>query len=293
MVAFVDLLGQQNEMNKFRGLPPNGSGPEYDEFIATVKNTIGKIYDLQKTCRDFFNTFSNTTGRAKIPEEHKRLFKSLGRTHVRFQHFSDGLVIFVPLKEDAVTSPLKSVYGALIACAGMMFLGLAKKSPIRGGLTVGLGMELNRGEIYGPVVGEAYKLEKEIAQYPRFVIGNEFLSYIDHFGQKTLRVDDIKGMHDLAIADICKRFITYDADGHAIVDYMGDLFCEMTKEHDKSGYAIMKAREFIHSSLAEFQGKQDKLLAFRYSLLNSYFEKNIDKWLRSNPQDNQENQPQP
>jgi hypothetical protein len=286
VVAFVDLLGQRDEMKKFRGLPKNASGPDYDEFIQTVKTTIGRIYDIQKTCQEFFEAFSNRPYRVNIPQEYKQMFENLGKTHIRYQHFSDGLVIFVPLKEDEVTSPLKSVYGLLSACAGMMLFGFAKKSPIRGGLTVGLGTELNESEIYGPVVGEAYELEKEIAQYPRFVIGNEFLAYIDHFTQKALQLDDIRGMHDVAVADTCKRLLTYDFDGYAIVDYMGNCFHEMMKTNEAYEYIIKEAREFIHSSLAEFQRRQDSLLAFRYKLLHSYFEGNIDKWLLPAQQDN-------
>lgn len=277
LVAFVDLLGQRKAMEKFTTLPKSKSGPEYDKFMEILKSSIGSIYNFQKSFMEYFDTLDSSESTLKVPEELKETFKKLNRTEIKFQRFSDGLVIFVSLMDREDMMPIKSVYGVLIACAGMMLLGLAKNQPIRGGITVNLGTELNENELYGPAVVEAYKLESEVAQYPRLVVGNSLCDYLDHFEREFNEKDPISAFN-LSMAQLCKKYLTYDSDGYPIINYMSDIFKETLTKLDDYEYIITEARKFIHSSLGKYQREQNSKLAFRYNLLYSYFEHHLKGW---------------
>ena len=51
------------------------------------------------------------------------------------------------------------------------------------GVEVGLGTELDNGEIYGPVLYKAYELERELPEYPRIVVGRELINYLTQLAQ--------------------------------------------------------------------------------------------------------------
>lgn len=55
---------------------------------------------------------------------------------------------------------------------------MASKKAFRAGVEVGLGTELDNGEIYGPVLYKAYELESKVAEYPRIVVGKELINYL-------------------------------------------------------------------------------------------------------------------
>lgn len=92
LVAFVDLLGQRDQLRKLNALPSDESGPEYSEFLQTVKQTIGAVHDLQLTAKQFFRAF--TKNEADNPLNALPAFGRLNSTEIKFQHFSDGLVIY-------------------------------------------------------------------------------------------------------------------------------------------------------------------------------------------------------
>jgi hypothetical protein len=50
--------------------------------------------------------------------------------------------------------------------------------PIRGGIELGLAMDIDNDDIYGPALARAYTLESKVAQYPRIVIGEELILYL-------------------------------------------------------------------------------------------------------------------
>jgi hypothetical protein len=48
-----------------------------------------------------------------------------------------------------------------------------RKRPVRGGIEIGLGAELDDREIFGSGISEAYRLESKIADWPRILIGKQ------------------------------------------------------------------------------------------------------------------------
>ena len=50
--------------------------------------------------------------------------------------------------------------------------------PIRGGVEVGLGVEMFEHEYYGRVLVDAYLIESTAADYPRVLVGPRLLNYL-------------------------------------------------------------------------------------------------------------------
>jgi hypothetical protein len=267
LVAFVDLLGQREKLRKLDALPSNKDGPEYQEFVQIVKDTVGAVEDLQRTAYEYFSSFTNN-------EENEVLnqlpgFKSLNNTEIKFQHFSDGLVIYVPLRTDENHLPSKGVYGALAACGSLCLLGLAKKRPVRIGVSIGVAAELRENELYGKAVADAYELESYIAQCPRVVVSDEVLKYLLGYANQSCDEQDIGFQISIKMAQASLEMLVKDFDGRLIVNYLGDFFRNHLMSCDNQVFEY--ARDFVNQQLKYHQQSQNTKLAFRYSLLHGYF----------------------
>lgn len=268
LVAFVDLLGQRGRLRKLDALPSDENGPEYSEFVQVVKDTVGAVHDLQKTAYDYFNSF--TKNEKNNPLNALPGFNKLNKTEIKFQHFSDGLVIYVPLRTDEGYSPSKGVYGALAACGGLCLLGLAKKRPVRIGLSIGVAAELHENELYGKAIADAYELESYVAQYPRIVASDEVLNYLLGYANVECENSDFECQITKKMADASLKLLSRDFDGRVIVNYLGDFF----RNHLMAGadeIVYQRAKSFIDEELKKHQEEQNTKLAFRYAMLHGYF----------------------
>ncbi|HLP99088.1 MAG TPA: hypothetical protein VK149_11625 [Sideroxyarcus sp.] len=263
LVAFVDLLGQRDSLKKFSDIPKDKNGNEYQEFVNLVKETVGAVDGLQQTARKFFETFTKQDGVLQvIPDLHK-----YNETEIKFQHFSDGLVIYVPLKEDDGYAPAKGIYGAIVVCGMLCLMGLAKQQPVRVGVAIGVSAELRNNELYGKAVAEAYEMESFVAQYPRVVVTNELVGYLKSKADQVCEPNDIGGRFKADLAKSTLELLSPDFDGRFIVNYLGDPFKRILDNTKLPSIAY----QYVAEELLRHQEKQNTKLAFRYSLLHGYF----------------------
>ena len=265
IVAFIDILGQREALSKFTTLPAHDDYEERVKFKAFSKETFGVIEKLSSSIKLFFNGYHNKK------YVHSQI---MGYPEIKIQRFSDGLVCFLSLRDNLQRVSVGSVFGLLAACCSVFLTQLAEKHPVRGGIELGIGTELKEGEIYGPVVANAYDLESNVAQYPRIVIGNELWNYL-------IKTTELNGNSqierlNIQLASVCLRLLTIDYDGRPILDCLGEGFLkEINQEPIKQ--LISKASEFIINQSEIFQKKQNSKLAFRYTLLRNYFDDRIYK----------------
>ncbi len=278
LVAFVDLLGQRERLRKLDALPSDENGPEYSEFVQVVKDTVGAVYDLQKTASDYFNSF--TKNEKNNPLNALSGFNKLNKAEIKFQHFSDGLVIYVPLRIDEQYSPSKGVYGALAACGGLCLLGLAKKRPVRIGVSIGVAAELHKNELYGKAIADAYELESYVAQYPRVVVSDEVLNYLLGHAKTECNENDFECQITKKMAEASLNMLARDFDGRVIVSYLGKFF----RNHLMGGADDViydRAKSFIDEQLEIHQEAQNSKLAFRYAILHGYFYEHLEQYEKS------------
>jgi hypothetical protein len=187
--GFIDLLGQQEEYKNEGLLPQFASEEERKEFLQKIKRSIGAIFDLQQTAENMLKVALNPTSRLKktLPPELHNSYDHIQKTRVKRQRWSDGMVFFVSLGETDIKCPMNGVFYLFGLAASLCFLGLAKKRPLRGAIDIAWGVELHKGELFGPAVAKAYELESSVAQYPRIVVSKRAIAYLEA-NRRVLRI---------------------------------------------------------------------------------------------------------
>jgi hypothetical protein len=178
LVAFLDILGQRQSLRKLTALPTNEE--EKTRFIAHIRESYAKVSRIRKDFKEYFDASDSYIPNTNlVPSEHQEQFIASQKDDVSFYGFSDSIIICVPLmSNDENCTALNGVYSTFVATSGLGLFALSEKIPVRGGLDVGIAAQIEEKEIYGPALERAVHLEHQIAEYPRFVIGNELLNYL-------------------------------------------------------------------------------------------------------------------
>lgn len=265
-VAFVDLLGQKAEMPG-RHLPEDES-----EALALVKASVGRIVGIQKLFDAFYDSHSSgTRAYAGFPKEFQSQVPDMAPGELKKQVFSDGMMIYIPLGNGLVKSPVNSIFGLLIASGMLCATGLAAKGPLRIGIDVAWAVEYKPGELYGSALAHAYKLESEVANWPRVVVGEGLLNYLEHYAQSGGA--DISSQFRREMAVVCRDMISKDFDGQHFVHYLGQGFAKAV-QNGMNGEIVQNAKAFIGAQLEKWESEGNALLTGRYRMVSRYYEQN-------------------
>jgi hypothetical protein len=283
VVAFVDVLGQRHLLREMRGIPQKTDQKQMAEFIALLKKTVGTV----KKMRDIFHNFFEGLSRYQFnlsdftPEQQKLLLQ-VKSNPLKSHMFSDSVVLFLSLSDDVNKTPVEGVYSVLASAATTFLFMLAGGHAIRGGIDVGVGIELSDDELYGAALSRAYKLENRIAQYPRIILGDELITYIQ--SKRSTTKGDFFSKANKITADLCADLVAIDTDGLPFLDYLGNGF----KQHvakDSIYDIVEKAYDFVMKESARCHDLRDSKLAFRYSLLRNYFQARLHIWSKEGKTD--------
>ena len=173
--------------------------------------------------------------------------------------------------------PMMGVYQVLVTCMTQMLMQLAIGYPIRGGLDVGTGLEVD-GEFFGAARVKPYRLESK-AEHPRLVVGDELVRYLKTNARP--EGPGIEQQMQALLAAKCLTFLIRDQDGKWILDYAGPG-ARSVLEQQPSGEIVAKARAFAQQSRTQFQKDSSKLgltLFQRYSKLVRYLDSRAALWL--------------
>lgn len=273
-VAFIDILNQKEALRKIKELPDTEEGKQ--SFFQLLKESFGAVDGFRNLFEDFFNeNIESNIPIEMIPKEHRDAFTEVKKIDVKFQGFSDTVVIYVSLNTETIKAPINGVFSALAACASTFLLSMAAGHVCRGGIEIGIASEFYEGEIYGPALLEAYRLESEVAQYPRIVIGDEVINYLESM-KRTKGSDPLTKLNN-QMADVCLSLFARDVDGNIIMDYLGEGFKKYMAP-DGLGSIPREAHEFIMKEVEKWKEARDTKLSVRYSLLLSYLNARLSLW---------------
>ncbi|TXI26620.1 MAG: hypothetical protein E6Q60_12110 [Nitrosomonas oligotropha] len=270
--AFIDLLGQREKFQGMNLLPIAETEEEKEKVFKIIKETIGPIDKLQRRATEMMessNPNPDSKLRAMLPSSDQTKWDEMIRATITTQRWSDGLFLFTSLAEDLVKCPLNAIFRMFGLTGVLCFMGLATKQPLRGAIEVAWGVELQPGELYGPVVARAYELESEVAAYPRIVIGPYLVNYLEL--QSKNASEEHHDMVNQQLASLCLKMLLRDTDGHWLLHYLGADF-RIAVTGSIHGQLYSSAKSFVNSQLSEHQRKQNTKLAFRYAHLQQYFE---------------------
>jgi hypothetical protein len=267
--CFIDLSGQMNEY-KDQGLVPQFvTKEEREAFNKKIKRTIGSIIKLQKDAENFMNALSRPSRRKdNLPQHLHDTYDQMMRCNVKSQRWSDGLVYFACLGDQDVRCPVNSPFNLFGLAGSMIFLGLARGQPIRGAIDISWGVELHHRELYGAVIAKAYELESNVAKYPRIIVSDRTIRYLETYRQ--IQDNDVYSMCNRQLAEMCINMLTEDVDGFVMINYLGDAFKEYISKN-MHNELYRKAFEFVQKEWERHRRERNVKLSFRYSHLHSYF----------------------
>lgn len=280
LVAFLDILGQKDA---FKGLPPMYEGDiKTREKIEKAHSETALFIDtFRESITNIFKGLIEDEPAIQVPEDKKDLFLELRKAELGFHQFSDCIEVFVPLERNKYYSPIMNgVHGLFIACCGMLLFSLAERKSFRAGIEVGIGTQLENGEVYGPVLYKAYELENKIAKYPRIIVGPMTLNFLKSLSNKTKQFPDQIEI-DIELcksnADNCLNLIKRDFDGIFILDFLGKEMSSYLEGSAKKSLGLSyeklidMAFNFVESEYRKYQKICDTKLAEKYFLLRDYF----------------------
>lgn len=269
LVAFIDLLGQQDNFKQFKKLPNKNDAAGIEDIKNKLLKIYTPVYELRRFFSDCFRAFS------KSYVDRNKINSGLMHNDIKFQAFSDCVVIYLSLRDENNKLPLLGVY-SVIASAAVTFIScLAKSHFLRGAIDIGLGIEIDEKEIYGSVLSSAYNLESKTANYPRIIIGDGLQKYLKTFSTEIS--DNVFIKINKALTDKVMGLLAIDDDGIPFIDYLGEFF-----KNNLENYAIWSLIPNCYNEIVKASDKFKELkntrIALRYTLLRNYFEARKSNW---------------
>ena len=179
------------------------------------------------------------------------------------------------MNENENCTPMNGIFAALTAACGVALLSLSVKVPARAGIDVGVGVQIDDREVYGPALERAVRIEAELAEYPRLVVGQElhaYLSWVEKQKCQT-RLGEIAAH----LAKRCRKLMVQDTDGRVILDYLGKNIREIFENRIEKEI-VQNAWDYINGQHIKYIKEGNDKISSRYFRMIRYFKSRIDSW---------------
>lgn len=271
VVAFVDLLGQGDKMREVSRLIDSGQEEESVEGMKQIYFDHKRFYEAFRHAL-ISNQGDDVKAALPLPPEiSKEEYQAILKRNLKMQVFSDAAMFYLPLVDDGKNQPLFGIRTLLSVLGIQMLSFLAQKRPFRCGIEVGFGLEMEEGKLIGPAVLHAYELESKRAQYPRIVVGDALVEYLQNMKQTGVQKGtEAQKTAAKSLARIGLEMLGTDLDGEIIVDYLGAGFMKKLPK-GKPNQIISMAYEFASAEQARYRDEKNSRLAIRYACLATYF----------------------
>lgn len=275
-IAFLDILGQKDDILSFSDLP--STQDEIARVVSVLKSTAGYVVGLRESFLSYFEEGKRDTGWLKsLTPAQRAEAQKLRHCQAEVRGVSDSIIITVPLNYgDEFYTPMNSIYFSLYAICAIFVLALMCGKPFRGGVDIGWGVRLPnaRKEVYGSALVKAYNLENTKAEYPRVLVGDTLLEYID--GVNTLPPDSLKSKAASKFAALCNNLITVDYDNLNILDVIGEGVHSISGSADTE--LVQKGYKYVVDTHKRLTIEGDTKHSPRYGKLRNYPEPRLHLW---------------
>ena len=277
--ALVDVLGQQDELRRldsdddFTNL---GAIDEHSDFSKSLKRCYSTILNFRKIIEENLSRWYPTIEDIHLADAALRanLQSAVSQT-VTTRSFSDLMIVYASM-DTAADVPLAPIWRTICALMFCQLRALAEGRTLRGGIELGLGFEFGAGDLYGPVLSRAYSLESDVAQYPRIVIGERLIQFVD---ARAISTEGVFGVLNCSMAKQVQRAFSQDVDGQCILDFAGDAHHEWIRADEwDCGSLFTLAHTFVRGECERFRLQNNSRLAFRYAHLDDYLQSRASIW---------------
>lgn len=278
VVGYFDLLGQQDSLRDLQSLPDKTDKEALAATAKILRDTYGAVSGMRRLFDTSFEQFTRKEiDLGNLTEDQQQVYRRMNNHPIQFQGFSDSIVTYLSIRDtDDAKVHVRGILGILIA-AGLTSLGLLGMGhPIRGGLDIGIGFQPTPKEIYGPALSRAYSLESEVAHYPRIVVGNTLVSYLNATAAQ--QPSDAYAEQSKMVAAKCIKCLAYDDDGTPFIDYLGPFFRGIVADSSGDAAVVDQAYDRVIGFSNKYKREKNSKLAFRYTLLRNYFDDRLPLW---------------
>jgi hypothetical protein len=263
-------------------------GGPVDPAILRLRETVSRT---ALVIEDFFAEYEHLCAWAK--QEHDEFLATVApdarstidaatRPSMNYSRLSDGLVLFLRMRSDAGRPSMGALLNLVNSCAILFVQQLAKGNPMRGGIDVGVGVEVTRQtgqvEIYGPAFLRAYDLESKKAEFPRIAAGQGLLDLL-----KPAMEQEAKALasqiEKKAASLIAERLYRSPGDDVVMIDVLGKPFAKSSSGVDV--HDARKAHEFVIEQIKHWAtdtSDEGRKLHGRYLKLADYFDRRMYLW---------------
>ena len=273
------MLGQSRKLRKQTGVPVDEDHAERRRVVENLKATAGVVIMYRRLFKTFFLAAAKHTGRADLlPPPHRAQMLAAMSSDILCWGVSDSIFVAVPLawtRHPAARAI--DLFRSLLAAGSMWLAGLSTNNPIRGGMEVGTGIDIEPGEIYGQALEAAHHLESTVAKRPRIVVGPrcvEFLQEVERRGQAS----DANVRLAASCAKLCLSMLKTDADGVTVVDGLGETMMAQAEKVPDLREQFRRAHENVRAQYQRFRDTGDAKHASRYEALVAYFDERAPNW---------------
>jgi hypothetical protein len=266
VVSFIDILGT-GEKSSAEGLLPDGNPFDSEDFCRKHYDMVESILSLQSCTAGFIG------GTLKVEIDRKgyavltpELIHEVTMHNLGVAIIGDAVVNYVALPDAGDLGHMRRLWDLLANAGAQCLLSLVKGKPLRGGIDMAWARVISDSQILGPAFIKAFFLEKRQADYPRIVVSDELVGFLDGFcGAGT---DDIP--HEfIQRARMCRELLCRDEDGLYIIDYLGKPFNNYVTRQ-LAGLLIPVAKVFIETEFEKYKDGHDAILLHKYERLHSY-----------------------
>ena len=279
VIGVFDVLGQSRKLQAQTEVPLSNDEVEQERLVANLKDTAGVVIGFRKLFRKFFEGATQPTGLADLlPEPQRTEMLAATASEVLLWGVSDAIFLAVPLARTRhLAARVGDVRRLLLVAGSMWLVGLSTGHPIRGGMEIGTGIDIERGEIYGQALEAAYHLESKVAKLPRVVVGPECVAFLEAV-KRSEAASDIGSKLAARNADRCLSMLRRDTDGHMVVDGLSLTMRDEIKEVPNLRDRVLRAHENVRAYYRDFHDAGNTKLASRYEVLRGYFDERVPQW---------------
>lgn len=280
MIGVFDVLGQSRKLQEQTQVPLGADPVDLKRVVTNLKDTAGVVIGFRQLFRQFFEAAARSSGRAySLPEPQRTEMLAAMTSNVVLWGVSDAIFVAVPLTwKRHPAARVVDVFRSLLAAGNMWLVGLSTNHPIRGGMEIGTGIDLEPGEIYGQGLEAAYHLESQVAGHPRIVVGPRCVEFLKTVKRNEGGAADVGAKLAAGGADLCLSMLREDRDGHIVVDGLSHTMLEQSQEVPDLREQFVRAYDNVRTQWRVFHDAGNTKLASRYEALRAYFEERGAHW---------------
>lgn len=274
MIACFDVLGQSGKLLEMARQPPDSKA----KAVESLRETAGVVLRIRDHFKQFFE--ADTEFSASLPPDVRKYLFDHTKPRLIQWGFSDTYIVAIPItNDDKVSATVAGIYRTLCAASTMWLISLGEGNPLRGGIEIGLAIDIEPTEVYGPALVEAHRLESKVADYPRIVVGRECVRFLRQTSRDARKLPEFKDDNRRAAAkyaSTCLRMLREIEAEHAMLDSLGDDYLAIAIEQTRAIFP--RAIEQVDAQLRQARNSKDCKLIRRYEKLSRYFRENSAKW---------------